>query len=339
MSTPTAAESTPLRLHLNEFNGGCAPAVVEALRTLTASDLAHYPDDRAATRRAAARLGVDAEQVCLTNGLDDGIHAVARLAGPDGEAVLVEPSFDTYGLAAKAAGLTAVRVLPGADLRVGAGAVLDVVGPRTRLVFLNDPQNPTGLALPSGLAGQVAAAAPWAIVFVDEAYAEFSGRSILAQRDRPANVIVGRTFAKAYGLAGLRVGALVGTPATIEALRERQPIFHVNVCAVRALEAALGTPEFVAGVVAQAQTSRGLIERWCRARSLVHWPSEANFVLIRVGEAAPRIAAAMAERGVLVRDRSASPGCAGCLRVTAGLPEETRTALEILEDVLASLDC
>jgi histidinol-phosphate aminotransferase len=339
MSLDPMAAGAPLRLHLNEFNGGCAPAVVAALRTMTAADIGHYPDDRAATAAAARSFGVDADWVCLTNGLDDGLHAVARAARAEGgEALVIEPSFDTFAVSAEAAGLRVVRVGPSADLRVAADAVLAALTPRTKLVFLNDPQNPTGLALPPTLVADVAAAAPQAVVLADEAYAEFSGRTslggVLAAHP---NVVIGRTFAKAYGLVGLRIGALVAHPDTLRAIRWRQPIFHVNVCAVRALEAALDAPEYTAWVVAETAASREIIYDWSTRQALPFWRSDANFVLVRVGDRATDLAEALAARSVLVRDRSMTPGCAGCLRITAGLPEETRQALAALEDARASI--
>jgi histidinol-phosphate aminotransferase len=112
----------------------------------------------------------------------------------------------------------------------------------------------------------------------------------------------------------------------------------VNVCAVRALEVALASPDYTEWVVAETAASREMIYGWCENRSLACWPSDANFVLVRVGDKATEIATALAERGVLVRDRSASPGCTGCLRVTAGLRDETRLALAAMEDVRASLE-
>lgn len=340
MTADRAAGSAPLRLHLNEFGGGCAPAVTTALQSMTAAEIGRYPDDRAAVAAAARLFDVDADWVCLTNGLDDGLHAIARAARrADGEAVVVEPSFDTFGVSAEAVGLRVVRVPPAADLRVSTEMVLAALTSRTQLVFLNDPQNPTGLALPPEIVSRVAGAAPGALIVADEAYAEFSGRTSLGSvlRDH-ANVVVGRTFAKAYGLAGLRVGALVAHPDTLREIRWRQPIFHVNVCAVRALEVALASPDYTAWVVAETAASREMIYGWCEHRSLAFWPSDANFVLVRVGDQAREIATALAERGVLVRDRSASPGCAGCLRITAGLRDETRLALKAMEDVRASLE-
>jgi len=134
----------------------------------------------------------------------------------------------------------------------------------------------------------------------------------------------------------LRVGAIVAHAETIVRLRPMQLPFSVNICAIAALETALEDRQYLAWYVAQSAASRDLIYDFCRRRGLTFWPSEANFVLFRVGPDAPAITAALRDRRILVRDKSASPGCAGCLRLTAGLVEHTRAALAALEDILAS---
>jgi histidinol-phosphate aminotransferase len=179
----------------------------------------------------------------------------------------------------------------------------------------------------------VAREAPDALVLVAEAYADFSGRTLVGPvLERHRNLVVGRTFAKAHGLAGLRIGALVGHPDTIEPIRRRQPPYHVNGLAARALVAALATPDYAAWFVAQAAESRQLIYDWCRSRGLPFWLSEANFVLVRVGPSAA-ITAGMAARGILIRDKSSAPSCEGCVRIAAGVVADTRACLAALDEV------
>lgn len=176
-------------------------------------------------------------------------------------------------------------------------------------------------------------------MLLDEAYSEYSGRTAMGLLDRCRNLVVGRTFAKAYGLAGLRVGALVAHPDTLAPLRQVLPPFPLNVCAVRALRAALDDPDYLAWSVLQAAESRRLLEAACRRLGLPFWPSEANFMLIRIGSNVAAVVAAMAVRGVLVRDRSQQPGCAGCCRITTGVVAHTRIAVTALDEALqARLD-
>jgi histidinol-phosphate aminotransferase len=355
-----------LRLHLNENTAGCSPAVLAAIRSLGREDMAFYPDYEAVTSECERWLKVAAGWVQLTNGLDEGLHVVAQFArgltplgesrvrplgrssepdSPLGEgratvfdALIVEPAFEMYAACTEAVGGSVIRVAPEPDFRFPLEALLAKISERTRLVYLTDPNNPTGLAIPPDAVEKIADAAPHALVLLDEAYADFSGRTLIgAALERHRNLIVGRTFAKAHGLAALRVGALVAHPDTLEPLRKILPPYTLNVCAVRALSAALGDPEYLNWYVDQSARSRELLYGFCKRHDFHYWLSEANFVLIRVGPAATAITDALALRGVFIRDRSGQPGCAGCVRITAGVAEHTQTCLTALEDILASI--
>jgi histidinol-phosphate aminotransferase len=172
-------------------------------------------------------------------------------------------------------------------------------------------------------------------VFVDEAYADFDGHSVVGDIARTPNLVVGRTFAKAYGLAGMRVGCLVAQPAIIRQLRGAIAPFSVNVFAAAALDAALADRGHVERYVEQVRTSRELLYGACARLGLPFWRSAANFVLVRVGDA-PAVRAALAARGVHVRDRSSAPGCQGCIRITAGAVEDTTACIAALEEVLCA---
>jgi histidinol-phosphate aminotransferase len=173
-----------------------------------------------------------------------------------------------------------------------------------------------------------------AVVFLDEAYVDFSGDTFIPDLPAFPNVIVGRTFSKAYGLAGLRIGALVGDPATLDALRRVIPVYSVNIAAVVALQAALEDRAYVAGYLRQVAESKAMLYDACDRLGLEHWKSAANFVLVRVGDRVGGLIAAAAVRGVYLRDRSNEPGCAGCVRITTGIVEHTRRAVVVMEDVL-----
>lgn len=326
---------------MNENTAGCEPGVLQAVRGLSARDIAQYPDYAEAEAACARHFGVDPRAVFLTNGLDDGLHAVANRARtfgssrPGFEAIVIEPAFEMFALAAESADARVVRVTMGDGFDFPLARVLAALSPRTRLVFVNDPNNPTGIGVPGAAVEAIAAAAPDALVLLDEAYADFSGRTLIGPvLDRHPNLVVGRTFAKAYGLAGLRIGALVAGPGLIASIRSRQPPYAVNAVAARALVAALEAPDATARTVAAARASKERIYAWCRDRGLTYWPSEANFVLVRLGPSVSAIVAAMAGQGVLIRDRSSAPGCAGCARIAASVVEHTETCLAALDAVL-----
>ncbi len=343
-----AAAAGALRLHYNENTAGCSPAVLAALRSIGPHEAAFYPDYVPITAQCERWFGVGSRWVQLTNGLDEGLQVVAQWArnahsrsanrvAPRPDVIITEPTFEMYDACAEAVDANLVRVPPDPDFRFPIERLLAAVTLDTRLIYLTDPNNPTGLALPAGTVATIASAVPGAIVLVDEAYADFSGRtSIGPLLDRYRNVVVGRTFAKAHGLAALRVGALVAYPETLDQLRGLLPPYSLNICAIRALAAALDDRAYVDWYVGESVASRTLIYEFCHRRGFEYWPSDANFVLFRIGDEAGAVVKALADRGILIRDKTAAPGCAGCVRMTAGIAEHTTTALNALEDILAS---
>ncbi len=343
-----------LRLHLNENTGGCSPKVVEAVRAFTAERLALYPDFRRAIFETAAFLGVDPDRLILTNGLDEGIllasiaflrprapRALVELGAPDvapsgqAEVLVTLPTFEPYLQAAKAMGARVVAVPATPDYAFPVEAVLRAITPNTRIVYVNNPNNPTGQPIPQEDIHRVARAAGHAVVFVDEAYQDFMPENFLAAAAEYPNVMVGRTFSKAFGLAGMRVGVLVASPALLEPVRRVMPLFNLNVVAVEALRAAIADPAFRAWYLEQAAQSKALVYAACEKVGLRYWKSSANFVLIDGGARAKEIIAALIARGVFVRDRTGDPSTPTCFRLTTGVVEHTRRAVAALEAVCA----
>ena len=328
-----------LRLHLNENTGGCSPRVIEAIRRLTPTDISTYPSYASLVIACAKHFDVDPDWVLLTNGLDEGILMAAighisRQHIHDAETIVPTPSFDPYPNSTAAAGATSVRVPPNADLSFPTDGILAAITPRTRMIFLNTPNNPTGQLIALDDIARIAEAAPRAIVLVDEAYIEFGGESFLPRLARHPNVLVGRTFSKAYGLAGMRVGIVIGQPSALDAVRAVTLPFNINVIAMAAVSAALEDVEFLPRYAAEVQDSRERLYAACRRLGLDYWESAANYVLVRVGDAAPFVAA-LAARKIHVRDRSNDPATPGCIRITAGVIEHTDRAIQALESVVA----
>jgi histidinol-phosphate aminotransferase len=327
-----------LRLHLNENTGGCSPKVVDAVRAFDARGLSTYPDYRAAVLETAAYLGVDPEWLVLTNGLDEGVllTAVAYLAGtPEAELIIAAPAFDTYVTTARAMRARVVAVPPGPDFAYPLDAVLAAITPQTKLIYINNPNNPTGQRVDKRAIRAVARAAPHALVFVDEAYHDFMGENFLDDAPQYPNVLIGRTFSKAHGLAGMRVGVMIAPPPLLEPIRFVTPLFNLNVVAVQALRAALTDADFMPWSVAQATASKELLYRALERAGLRYWKSEANFVLVDGGARAREIIDGLIARGVLVRDRTHDPHTPNCFRITAGIVEYTERACAALEELCA----
>ncbi len=332
-----------LRLHLNENTAGCSPAVLDALRALGRSDVAVYPDYRGAIAACARHLGVEEDRLLLTNGLDEGLLAAAIALLQRGrsdavpEAIIVEPAFGMYADCTEATGGRIVTVMPRPDFAFPLEETLAAVTPATRLVFLASPANPTGLLIPHAAVHTVARALAGGVVFLDEAYADFTDAHFLGELAAAPNVVVGRTFAKAYGLAGLRIGAVVGEPGLVASLRRSLPPYSINVAAAAALTAALADRAYVEWYRDQARRSRDLVYALCGKLGLHCWKSEANFVLVRVGPRAPAVVEELRTRRIFVRDRTSQPGCAGCIRITAGVVGHTEACLAALEEVLCAV--
>jgi histidinol-phosphate aminotransferase len=355
-----------LRLHFNENTAGCSPRVIEALQRLTAHDLAFYPDYAAVNRDCARFLGVEEERLLLTNGLDEGLLAacianlqrdfapqaaadasldtshglaehIAQTYRTPGEAIIVEPAFGMYADVVSATGGVIVTIQPEPDFEFPLDATLSAITPRTRLVFLTSPGNPTGLLIPREALRAIARNLPaGAILFLDEAYADFTDEHFLDELPQWPNIVIGRTFAKSYGLAAVRIGAVIGAPEVIARLRRSVPPYSINVLAVTVLAAALNDRDHVNSYRQQVERSRTLVYDACDRLGLRYWRSHANFVLVRVGDDAPAIVDALAARKIFVRDRSTQPGCAGCIRITTGVVEHTEACLAALEEVLCA---
>lgn len=339
---PAAAKGT-LRLHLNENTAGCSPKVVEALRSLGRDDIALYMDYDEVYRAAAEALGVPVSALLLTNGLDEGIFLAAVLAQKrrpaDGgaESIVVLPAFEMYRISVEACGGTVVSVQPRADFTFPLEATLSAITPRTRVVFITSPNNPTGVRVANADIRAVARALPpEALVFVDEAYHDFCGDTMTGELGSLPNVVVGRTFAKAHGLAALRAGALIAAPETLAEFVPLIPPYSLNIAAAVALQAALADPEYLARYVEQVRASRERFYQFCRGHGFPYWESGANFVLARVGAHATPMTAALLARGILIRDKSADPNCAGCIRMTTGTIEATETAIAAMEEYLCA---
>jgi histidinol-phosphate aminotransferase len=330
-----------LRLHLNENTAGCSQKVLDAVRSVTRQDVAFYPNYEDVLAACAARIGVQQDQLILTNGLDEGILAVTVAAlrergSEQPEAIVVVPAFDMYASTSDGAGARVVEVPSGPDFQFPVDGILAAITPRTRLLFLTSPNNPTGLVIPRADIVEIARTAPHVLVLVDEAYADFAGTTLVGDPDVASlpNVLIGRTFAKAYGMAGLRAGAVIGNAAALEPLRRIVPPFSLNACAVAALGAGLSDLEYYEWYRNQVRESKALLYGALDKAGVRYWPSEANFVLAHLGERAGEAVDGLAARGIYVRDKSRDPACLGCVRITAGVVEHTEACIRALEELL-----
>jgi histidinol-phosphate aminotransferase len=335
---PPLAGRQGLRLDFNESTIGCSPRVLARMRSLDAEVLARYPEREPVEAQVADFLGLGAARVLLTNGVDEAIHLLCTTyLEPGDEAIIVVPTFAMYAIFARVEGASLVQVSAGKNFSFPLETLVARIGSRTRLIAVANPNNPTGAAVDCEILFQVARVAPQAALLVDEAYFEFHGETVIDCPEWPDNLFVARTFSKAYGLAGLRIGTLAGSVGQMEMVRRVASPYNVNAAALAVLPEALRDQQYVADYVAEVQQGRGLLERELKALGLGYWPSRANFVLVRIGPAYSEFIQALRGRGILVRDRNSDPRCEGCVRLTVGSREHTEILMGALREVAGKL--
>ncbi len=325
-----------LSLDLNESMAGCSPRVLARLRSLAAADLSLYPQREIGERLIADFLSLAPEQVLLTNGADEALSVLfTNYLGPGDELLFADPTFVMFPMLGEALGAQVVRLRSGEDLTLPVADFLARISPRTRVIVIANPNNPTGLAAPRSDLLKIAEAAPDAAVLIDEAYFEFCGETLIPDLASHPNLFVVRTFSKVYGLAGLRLGVLTGAADQISYMRRFCVPFNVNSVALACLEEALADQAFVRDHVAQVKQGRERLAQLFSELGLRFWRSQTNFVLVRVGAPVQRFVESVRRRGILVRDSSANPGCEGCVRITVGTPSQMDGVVQAIREAIA----
>ena len=331
---PPLAGRVGLRLDFNENTDSCSPRVIQRLQRTRPEELAKYPEREPVEEITAAFLKVKRSEVLLTNGVDEAIHLLCQAYLDRGdEALIVVPTYSMYAIYTKAAGGEVIQVRAAEDFSFPLTAVMKTVTSRTRLIAIANPNNPTGSVVSTDELLALAHSAPQAALLVDEAYFDFYGKTILERRREAANMFVARTFSKAYGMAGLRLGVLIGDEEQMRVLRRISSPYNVNAVALACLPEALADQPYISEYVAEVREGRERLEHALQERGIQFWASQGNFVLMRVGHSkadAALFAEQMRNRGILVRDRSADEGCEGCVRITIGRREHAKQLLQTL---------
>ena len=335
---PPLAGREGLRLDFNENTAGCSRRVLERLRRVNGETLARYPQREKGERAMAAHLGISPEELLLTNGTDEAVHLVCEsYLEPGDEVLIVVPTFAMYEIYAASTGARVAAIPAGPDFQFPTETLLRAIKPPTRLIAIANPNNPTGAFVPLRELSLIAEAAPAAALLVDEAYFEFCGETMMPRWHEFPNLFVTRTFSKAYGLAGLRIGVLTGHEDQMRVLRRGSSPYNLNSIALECLPEALADQAYVNNYVSHAIEGRRELEAQLSAWDIRFWPSRANFVLLHLGENSKPFVSAMRARGILVRDRSMDYGCQNCVRITVGSREHNRQLISALRAVFAEL--
>jgi len=335
---PPLAGRDALRLDFNENTFAASPKVIDRLRQVTAEGLTKYPEREGVEHIAAAHFGLQPDQVLLTNGVDEAIHlACAAFLEEDDEALISTPTFFMYDVSASMMTAHLRRVQANPSLEFPFARFLEAITPKTKLIMVASPNNPTGAIVSRQQLLAICAASSHAAVMVDEAYFHFHGESVLADIASVPNLLVARTFSKAYGLASLRIGMLAGNATLMRYVRKVSSPYNVNGVALDCLPIALADDAYVQWYAQQVLAGRTRMAEGLRALGVDFFPSHANFLLMKIGPKHAELVKAMRARGVLLRDRSADPGCNGYVRITIGIEEHVTRGLAAIRESLAEI--
>jgi histidinol-phosphate aminotransferase len=335
---PPLGNRDALRLDFNENTLACSPKVREVLGRISAGSLTRYPEREPVEALVASYLGLAAPQVALTNGVDEAIHVLFETFLEVGdEQLLPVPTYAMYEIYASSTDARVVPVLAADNLKFPFERLLAAITPQTKIISIANPNSPSGSAATRAQLLEIATRAPHAVLLVDEAYFHFHGETLIDLIGTVPNLMVARTFSKAYGLAGLRLGLLAGPEETMRWVRRVLSPYSVNALALACLPPALEDTAYLDWYVSEILAARTEFEGALDKVGVRRWPSCANFILVEIGAHHAEFVRLMSASGVLVRDRSSDPGCEGRVRITIGTREQMRQAVVALNEAIDAL--
>jgi histidinol-phosphate aminotransferase len=332
---PLEGRTDKLRMDFNENPLGCSPSVRRSLAKLSSAAISAYPEQETVRRQMAKHFGVSPDELLLTNGTDEALHVIVNtFVEPDEGVLLVEPTYAMYRFYSELAGARVETARYDSEMQFPWQQVLGALRKAPRVFFLANPNSPTGNLLDLGELQKILKAASRTMVVIDEAYFEFSGVTAIPWIRKHRNLIVTRTFSKTAGLAGLRLGCIFVNRELAGVMRKAQSPYPVNAAALVAAEAAMKDRAFIARTLREVRRGRKELESGLARLGIRYFPSGGNFLLVYFGERARKIVAALARRGILLRDRSSDFGGEGYVRITVGNAEQTGRLLRALEGML-----
>ena len=325
---PAEGREKKLRLDFNENTAGCSRAVVRALAKLSPQQLAMYPEYQRPTRRLAQYFGVKPEELLLTNGGDDALRVFFDAFVDPGSAILLcEPTFPMYRYYAEIAGARVEALRYGAGMEFPLESVLAALLTKPRVLFIANPNNPTGTLVQLEAIEKILNAATNTAVVIDEAYADFSEVTVVPWIGKHPHLFVARTFSKAAGLAALRLGAVIACAESLAFLRRSMPPFPVNLAAMAAAEAAIRDRKTMRRHVQSIKLVQAWFAKELHQLGVKTYPSAGNFILANFGPGGPELFRRLERRGILLRERTKEMG-AGFVRITIGTRGEMQRLIK-----------
>ena len=335
---PAEGREGKVRLDFNENTAGCSPKVIRALGKISPKQLAMYPEYERCTARLARYFGVQAKELLLTNGGDDALRVFFDAFVDAGSSILVcEPTFPMYRYYGEIAGARVEALRFGREMEFPMSEILAGLQKRPRVLFIANPNNPTGTLLQVPEIEKILRAATNTAVVIDEAYADFSGVTLVPQIGKYPNLFIARTFSKAAGLAALRLGAVIACTESLSYLRRAMTPFPVNLAALVAAQAAVADSVAMRGYVREIRRIRSWFEKELDDLGIQIFPSAGNFLLADFGPRGPRLLQRLEREGILLRERTKDLG-PGFVRITIGTQAEMKLLLKKIKKLGFSAD-
>jgi len=322
--------SDKVRLDFNENTAGCSPTVRRALAKLTSKQIAMYPEYQARTKRLARYFRVRPEELLLTNGGDDALRVFFdTFVEPATSILICEPTFPMYRYYAEIAGAKVHALCYGDEMQFPLEEVIAALREKPRILFIANPNNPTGTLIREGELRRILRVATHTAVVMDEAYAEFSDFTAVPWIRKYPQLFVARTFSKVAGLAALRLGAVIACEKSLAFVRRAMPPFPVNLAALVSAEAAADDRAVMRTYVGEVKRLRGWLSSKLQKIGVRTFSSSGNFLLANFGPAGPALFRKLEKRGVLLRDRSKDMG-PGFARITIGTASEMSHLMRLI---------
>jgi len=327
---PAEGRADKVRLDFNENTTGCSPAVRRALAKLTSKQLAMYPEYQAPTARLARYFDVHLEELLLANGGDDALRVFLDTFVEAGSSVLIcEPTFPMYRYYAEIYGARISALRYGSEMEFPLEGILAALRKKPRVLFLANPNNPTGTLFGFKELEKILHAATHTAVVMDEAYAEFSGFTAVPWIRKFPQLFVARTFSKVAGLASLRLGAVIACKESLTLVRRAMPPFPVNLAALVAAEAAVKDRATMRAYVSEVKRLRPWLAIELQKLGVRSFPSAGNFLLADFGPGGPALFRKLERQGILVRERTKDMG-PGFARISIGTSTEMKKLLNTI---------
>lgn len=324
----------PLKLDWNESTIPPSPKVIDAIQSaLINSNLNWYPDVEATElrRRLAEYTGLPVEYISCFGGSDMALEYTCRTyLEPGSSVVLSAPTYDNFRVYAQSTGASIVQSYYKNPFHPNARTLLNSITAKTRLVYICNPNNPTGAMMSEKEIGRLLEQAPQQMFVVDEAYFEFCNQTVAHFVEKYSNLIVVRSFSKAFGLASLRIGYILTDPANLEYIHRIKVGKNVSVIAQKAAIAALSNLSYTEAYIKQIGESKQMLSERLRQLQCEFHITPANFFLIRLNNPQNAIRT-LEEHKIFVRDRSTVVQLEGFVRITIGTPEQTERLLTVLK--------